>query len=319
MARVDPILTFGCEVVLDVEESSMGKLAEVQHLYIRRLLAVGTRSILATLFTETGILPVRYRRVILAISYVIYLLQLPSTHYAYAAFQESKTLLRNGYPSWISDLNWVIHHLPGVDLPQLGIHVEHMSGAQLTDLKMDVERWCDSYLHSVLIASPKCTFLTSRFESPSHIGGERTPIIRQLRHYLVLPLIPAHRKAVTSIMLSTHGLAVERLRWRERYRAPVPRDWRLCRFCRSHVEDEGHALLECVSHPDLEGLRDVFRVAVHTLIPEFQWPRDISGQLRDLLQEKRLAIPLAKFIFDITNVFYASPVFIAPPYLYSPL
>jgi len=46
-------------------------------------------------------------------------------------------------------------------------------------------------------------------------------------------------------MLSTHALAVERLRYQERYRAPVPHAWRLCRFCRVEVEDEVHVLLKC--------------------------------------------------------------------------
>jgi len=47
---------------------------------------------------------------------------------------------------------------------------------------------------------------------------------------------------LTSIMLSTHALAVERLRYQERFRAPVPRAWRLCRFCHMEVEDEVHVL-----------------------------------------------------------------------------
>jgi hypothetical protein len=41
MSRVDPVLTFAPEIVLDVEESSVSKLTDVQHLYIRRLLQVG--------------------------------------------------------------------------------------------------------------------------------------------------------------------------------------------------------------------------------------------------------------------------------------
>jgi hypothetical protein len=34
MARVDPILTYGCEVVLDVNEMLAQELTDVQHLYI---------------------------------------------------------------------------------------------------------------------------------------------------------------------------------------------------------------------------------------------------------------------------------------------
>src|SRR6202044_3681248 len=74
MARVDPMLTIGCEVVLDVEDALVQELMDVQHLFLRRLLGVGQHSMLATLFTETGILPLRFRRAKLAIGYLIYLL-----------------------------------------------------------------------------------------------------------------------------------------------------------------------------------------------------------------------------------------------------
>ena len=76
--------------------------------------------------------------------------------------------------------------------------------------------------------------------------------------------------AFTSIMFSSHALAVERLRWGERYRAPVPREWRLCRFCRAHVEDEAHTLIECRGdsmmhnlHPVREAVRsDIRKISI---------------------------------------------------------
>ena len=40
MARVDPILTFGCEVVLDIEDALVQKMTDVQHLFLRRLLGL---------------------------------------------------------------------------------------------------------------------------------------------------------------------------------------------------------------------------------------------------------------------------------------
>ncbi|KAH7872378.1 uncharacterized protein C8R40DRAFT_498197 [Lentinula edodes] len=35
------------------------------------------------------------------------------------------------------------------------------------------------------------------------------------------------------------------LRYEERYRSPIPRVWRLCRFCKGAVEDKCHALMVC--------------------------------------------------------------------------
>jgi hypothetical protein len=61
VARVDPVLAFGSEIVLVllvIDEPSLNKLADIQHLFIRCFLQIGSHStMLAPLFTETGILP----------------------------------------------------------------------------------------------------------------------------------------------------------------------------------------------------------------------------------------------------------------------
>jgi hypothetical protein len=66
-------------------------------------------------------------------------------------------------------------------------------------------------------------------------------------------------------MLSTHALAVKRLPYQDRYRAPVPRPWRLCRFYRVDVEDEVHVLLKCEVQSDIMALRATFRLDVNRL------------------------------------------------------
>jgi hypothetical protein len=72
MARVDPYLTAGCEVCLDVEEKSLKLLEKVQLKFLRRMLGVGSRAMKAILFSETGIWPIRYRRVYLALKNLCY-------------------------------------------------------------------------------------------------------------------------------------------------------------------------------------------------------------------------------------------------------
>ncbi|THU75519.1 hypothetical protein K435DRAFT_910835, partial [Dendrothele bispora CBS 962.96] len=68
----------------------VGELEEVQHICVlANLLGVNNHSVLAILFSETGLLPVRYRRLQLALSYLEYLIQLPHHQYAYAAFHRS--------------------------------------------------------------------------------------------------------------------------------------------------------------------------------------------------------------------------------------
>ncbi|KAJ7328735.1 hypothetical protein DFH08DRAFT_709458, partial [Mycena albidolilacea] len=54
------------------------------------------------------------------------------------------------------------------------------------------------------------------------------------------------------------NLGVERLLYPARYRLPIPREWRLCRFCRTQCEDEVHALFLCNGHAPLLALRSSF-------------------------------------------------------------
>jgi GTP:adenosylcobinamide-phosphate guanylyltransferase len=82
-------------------------------MYLRRLLGLNSRSVLAVLFTETGIMPLRFRRVLLAVSYLAYVLRLSQSHYARSAYEESLVLARRGLQCWVTDLRWVVSSLPG--------------------------------------------------------------------------------------------------------------------------------------------------------------------------------------------------------------
>jgi hypothetical protein len=68
------------------------------------------------------------------------------------------------------------------------------------------------------------------------------------------------------------------LRYQERYRAPVLRVWRLCRFCRVK-EDEVHVLLKCDarSESDLLALRAMFRQdAVTRVVGDVPWTPELT-------------------------------------------
>ena len=281
---------------------------------LRRLLGLGPRSVLATLFTETGVLPLRVRRAKLAIGYLLYLMRLPPSHYAYAALQESKALFFAGFPSWIGDLNWVIGHLPGQTTP---VHVEIMSYEELVNLRDDLDRTCDQSLQSFVDSSPKCLLIRGRLEAAGN--GQRVHMTRKLRHYLSTPLVPAHRRAFTSIMLSSHALAVERLRYQERYRPPVPHAWRLCRFCRVDVEDEVHVLLKCDARSDLLALRAVFWQDVARMVGVLPQTPNSLALLVILLTDRRLTERVAKYIYVVLEIFGSAPIFIPAPYNYLPL
>ncbi|KAJ7830870.1 hypothetical protein B0H14DRAFT_3464430 [Mycena olivaceomarginata] len=94
MAQIDPHLTFGCEVALDVTDTHVSKLEDVQNEFLRRLLGLNRRSVLAVLFSETGVIPLRYRRLSLAIGYLAHLVTLPPNHLAGVAYRDSVRVAR---------------------------------------------------------------------------------------------------------------------------------------------------------------------------------------------------------------------------------
>jgi hypothetical protein len=80
------------------------------------MLGVGARSMRAVLFFETGIWPIKYRRVYLALKNLCYLLKLKTDNDkpqrpAWNAFQQSLNLAREMKISWVNDLRIVLSRL----------------------------------------------------------------------------------------------------------------------------------------------------------------------------------------------------------------
>ncbi|KAJ7165321.1 hypothetical protein C8R46DRAFT_841280, partial [Mycena filopes] len=239
MARMDPHLTFGCEVSLDVVRKHLDELVDVQHMFIRRLLGLHSRSLLAVLFTETGILPLSYRRPIMALGYLAYLISLPPNHYATAAYRDSLLLAQAGYPCWISDLCLVMRSLPvPVELYTNDLTLDGIAETRKR-MKAACEKWLGDTLTTMAFRLP---LLQGRLERSD--DGKFVANVLKLRQYLRVPL-PAHRKALTRLVLSAHTLGIEVLRYVERRKMSAPRQFRFCRFCRLAVKSEAHALLAC--------------------------------------------------------------------------
>ncbi|KAJ7502339.1 hypothetical protein B0H11DRAFT_1690324, partial [Mycena galericulata] len=109
------------------------------------------------------------------------------------------------------------------------------------------------------------------------------------------------------MVLSSHGLAVERRRWKERGKNIVPYEWRLCRFCMQEVEDPAHAMFMC-DHPPLLQLRETFLTKLYTEVP------GIKGQFKDpisffagVLARREITPVLAKLAFDVQKIYDATP------------
>ncbi|PBK62909.1 hypothetical protein ARMSODRAFT_963750 [Armillaria solidipes] len=254
MATVDLHPMSACDISIDIDATLLTQLERIQKLFIRRLLGVANRSPVALLFSETGMWPVKYRRIILALRYWQYALSLPDDHFLSIAMAESLTLARAKKSSWISDLARVLHllHRPvSMDLSRQWLP------SDIDNLITAVEQSCLVDIDSFIAASSKALLLRYRsLHRTDPSSARETPVV-SFHSYLNVP-IPVHRKALVRLLTSSHTLAVEVLRWAERCRPPVPRSQHLCCFCLSEVEDEARALWYCDGSQSLDDLRADF-------------------------------------------------------------
>jgi hypothetical protein len=142
MARVDPYLTFGCEVCLDIEEKSLKLLEKVQLKFLRRMLGMGSRSMKAVSFSETGIWPIKYRRVYLALKNLCYWIGLDHNRPAWNGLQESLSLAHAKKISWVNDLRIILSRLfVPVELDISGPLQISLIGETMKLVKLSMEAW----------------------------------------------------------------------------------------------------------------------------------------------------------------------------------
>jgi hypothetical protein len=311
MARVDPYLIAGCEVCLDIEEKSLKLLEKVQQKFLRRMLGIGSRSMKAVLFSETGIWPIRYRRVYLALKNLCYWIELDHERPAWNALQESLKLAQEKRISWINDLRIILSRL------YIPVQLDISGPLNLVDVQnamklveMSMEAWVD---HEIENSARTKDLLVGRLEK----DNETAKLVKKtvhFRHYLRVKT-PEHRLALTRMVLSSHSLAVERRRWQERGKPVVPREWRKCRFCQDSVEDPAHALFIC-AHPELAQVRERFLTDLYAKIPEFQGAfADAMDFFRAVLSKREVTPILAKLAFNILRIYDATPMLLldGPP------
>jgi hypothetical protein len=254
LARIDCYLTSGADICLDVDNGLVKEHLEAQHLFLRRLLGINSRSMIAVLFTETGLMPIRVRRLLLALGRLRYMADLgeDSGRMVRAALLDSVDLFAAGHGGWAGDVAIMLSTLPTPIrvvptnfLPVVTIDaiIEKVTIVVDADLQFDIDNLQKTHL------------LRNRLEA---VDETFSLVTRRRRHYLMMVADPAHRKALTRLLLGDHTLSVERLRYPARHRLSIPRHERLCRFCRTGVEDEVHALLDCNTSVRLADMRAQF-------------------------------------------------------------
>ncbi|TFY62859.1 hypothetical protein EVG20_g6551 [Dentipellis fragilis] len=311
MARVDPHLIHGCDVILDIDAGSLTDLELLQCKYIRRLLGVSTRCSRVFLFTETGLVPLNYRRVLLSLGFLAYALAQPPERLVHRALATALRLARDGTPCWITDLQWVLCHLPvAVD-----VLVTDLGDAACVPGVVDrVHDSLDSHLQTRFQASARSLLLRNRSDGPP---STTTPCpVAQFRPYLRLR-IPDHRVTLTRLVFSDHALAAEHLCWYDAQRHGIPLTDRVCRFCHVAVETPVHALLDCRHHAALVSLRDAFFADLQARVPGIGARlRGLSGAaVIQLVLSMRPALALlARFTCTVLALYDRAPIYVPPQF-----
>ncbi|KAJ7454636.1 hypothetical protein B0H11DRAFT_1654427, partial [Mycena galericulata] len=307
MARVDCHLIHGCEVSPDCEDVHVKELCAIQVDFLRQVLNVHSHSMVVALFTETGIMPLRIRRFLLLLGYLQYLLSLKSSHLARASLNSSIELAATGKKSWAGDVLIAAKKLP-FECPLLDF--SSATEQSIEAYRKCVEKCALEWLQHEVDSSDKLYLLHGRREPQKDMPAAQKTLF--MRHYLYMVKTQTHREALTSIMLSTHLLALERLRYVDHEHQSVPRDERLCRLCLGAVESPEHALVECKASPAVLNLRNIFLGKLFRAVPKMQTKlAELSSVefLKAMIYERSTIVLVGKFVHEVLEEFYAAPLY----------
>jgi hypothetical protein len=305
MACIDPHLISGADMIVDVDDTALALLEKVQTMFLRRLLGLGPNSMRAPLFTELGLLPIQYRRLILTLRYLGYLAALPPTHYAHVVLEDSYSLYKAGGQGYWMDLVYALGKLPyPVALPALPALTPDTctvgKAVYISAMK---------YLEGGIL-NLTCLYLLHGQKEPLEDEAPKRITIF-LRHYLTLVMNNAHRRALTRLLLSQYPLAVEHMHYKSRYhRVDIPREQRLCRFGCHQVENVEHAMFHCTAKPELEERRHQFVMKVVAKEPRLHaiTPGNATAVLRALIFRHDTVCQVAKFAHQVFQLFDNTPM-----------
>jgi len=327
-AQVDPNLTWGMPVTGLGTLADLKKLESVQLAYLRRLLAVQKHSEKSFLFTETSLWPIKFRRLKLQLSYLLYLLSLPRPQLARAALMTQLRLAVAGKGSWMSDL---ARHLDKLGLPiTAGTTLDTTA---IESILTRLQKLVLSELEESIYASHKLELLQLR-QRRSALGAEHSKIM-ELRTYLLIS-DRAVRRALTQVLVSDHPYALERLRWKPNGLLKIPpRHRRVCRFCFAATEEPLHVLFVCNFSPELVEARRLFwqfydacrllvlnqnraksaaRKRATSLMPAAQLQAiPVEERLFHCLQTVETAEVLGSFCLRASSIFDTVPMYIPLP------
>lgn len=238
LAQIDPHLTAGCDICIDTERTNLRTLETVQETFIRRFLGLGDKALTAFLFTETGLWPIAYRRLSLAIQYLAYIITLPDAHLAKKATQAGDIMAQSsGSRGWYADITKIMKERTDFHLPPLN----NVTSETIAEAQRAIKKALTQSLRLRLKDSPKA-YLVRDTLCETQNGQLAKPTL-YFRLYLTV-IRRSHRLALTKLLLSDHSLASERMRWIKHTDRP-PRQMRKCRICKDQAETPEHIMFIC--------------------------------------------------------------------------
>jgi hypothetical protein len=216
MARVDPHLTHGCDVVVDTPAVSIKKMKKVQLSFLRRLLQVNPRSFKAMLFMESGLMPIRERRVLMSLQALKYYITDTQGSLTLSAFSVSVDLARRGFNSWIGDLIAAISRLniedtsqvpapPSIDWLILPDNITKVERAIHKSIALHTYNRVLSCCRVPLLHFRAERLITSTLVSPDMEGST----LNDPHRFLVEQGTPSLCHALLRLLLAEHGLRCE--------------------------------------------------------------------------------------------------------------
>ncbi|KAJ3849038.1 hypothetical protein EV368DRAFT_85945 [Lentinula lateritia] len=292
---VDCHLTNGCKIMPDRDPSLLHILEDIQLRFLHRMLGLSTNSVITLLYTETGIMPIRTRRVSLTLRYLKYLIRLPNNHYASLALAENDNLRNLLHPCWLSDLDYAINQLP---------HLHALNGALIDQLIKAIEFSTKTNLQSHIDTWSKLSLLRHCLEPKEE--GPAKPQMIGLRHYLTQIPKHSHRRTITKLLCGDFTPQVF-------HASPSPLRQltatenlnRLCHACTRHPETPQHILFQCPSLSSICSLHADFITYTHQHQPvpfnAFFSDPTVLHYLKSFIFDWALITPTAKFVHNVID------------------
>ncbi|PBK80276.1 hypothetical protein ARMGADRAFT_949801 [Armillaria gallica] len=225
-----------------------------------------------------------------------------------------------GKLSWFKDVNIAGSRLKFGLQP---IPLDVSDPETIDDYRKTVVQSMEKWVLTEIGNSRKLYLLHDRKEPRK--GKTPGPVALKMRTYLDVTTAK-HRDALVSIVLSTHKLAVERLRWTT---PSTERGDRLCRMCMADVETPEHVLFRCTGNDNNDidlgddeekarvmtkmlKLRKSFWSDIACVAPQMappSAPQDDTALLKFLLAHRPSIEVTAKYCYRVLKNVYKVPMY----------